>query len=549
LKKSERRNWAEHRSYAGRWVALIGNRVVGHGGTPEQALRSAKNNRPKEIPVIHYVPSTTPLEFPPTLNVVREAIPHGIKIYLVGGAIRDALLNQAIHDFDFILHEGAIRIARKVANTLGGAYYLLDEKRETARVIFKDEYNKRVVLDFAKIRGDDLESDLKDRDFTLNALAVNLQNPQEVFDPLGGARDLLSKTLRECSQSSFLNDPVRIIRGVRLAVCYGFRIQPETKKSMRKAVQLLEDVSKERLRDELFRILGGLKPSISIRALDKIGALEYILPELSGLKGIHQFPPHNKGVWEHSLDTIAALETLIDNFRPQPELKKSSNLIIGMGSMRLGRFRRKITEHIQTEIVVNRSVRSILFFAALYHDIGKLDSKQIHVNGRIRFEDHPAVGKTRIGHRARALHLSNAEISRLKLIINHHMDPTNLARIENEPIPLSMYKFFRDTGVAGIDIALLSMADLLATYGPSLPQERWGRQLEIVRGLMDAWWEQPEVIVNPLKVVTGSELMEKFGLESGPYIGRLLEMVREAQVEGEVKTQLDAFNFVKGILK
>jgi tRNA nucleotidyltransferase/poly(A) polymerase len=285
---SEKLKGTELRSYAGRWVALIRNRVVGHGGTPEQALQSAKNIRYKETPVVQYVPLSTPLNFPPTLDLIRKAIPPGTKVFLVGGAVRDALLNRRIHDYDFIIPDDALRTARKVANYLEGAYYLLDESRETARVIITDEGGKRLALDFAKIRGANLENDLRDRDFTLNALAVNLKKPQEVYDPLGGARDLLDKTLRECSQSSFLNDPIRILRAVRIAVGYDLRILPETKQSMQEAITSLDDVSSERLRDELFRILSGPKPHTSIRALDRIGALPFFLPELPGLKGIPQ---------------------------------------------------------------------------------------------------------------------------------------------------------------------------------------------------------------------------------------------------------------------
>jgi putative nucleotidyltransferase with HDIG domain len=246
---------------------------------------------------------------------------------------------------------------------------------------------------------------------------------------------------------------------------------------------------------------------------------------------------------------MVALDRLLAVFQPHPDPEKSSNLIIGMGTMRLGRYRSKITEHIQTEIVTDRFVRSLLFFAALYHDIGKHGSKQLNEKGRIRFINHAVLGQKIIGRRGSALQLSNTEINRLKIIVNHHMDPTYLARDENEPSPLSVYRFFRDTGLAGIDIALLSLADLMATYGPSLSQERWGRQLDIIRALMDAWWEQPDTRVNPPKVVTGNELMDKFGLEPGPQIGKLLEMVREAQVVGEVTTQVDAFGFVARMMK
>jgi poly(A) polymerase len=514
--------------YAGRWVALIGGRVVGQGGTPEQARQSAQNIRYKETPQIMYAPPANPLNFSPILERVRQALPTGIgPVYLVGGAVRDTILSQEAHDFDFVIAGDALKIARTVADGMGADFYPLDEDRKTGRVIFVEEAGTRHILDFAALRGADIEADLRDRDFTINAIAVNLLEPQEILDPTGGASDLWQKTLRACSPASFVNDPVRVLRAIRLAAGYGLRIYPETRSAMGEAVPLLGVVTPERLRDEFFRILGGSQPHTSIRALEMLGALPYITPELLGLKEVPQSPPHVRDVWGHTLDTLKNLDALLTVLKPQRDPEDSNNLMMGLVALHLGRYREQINTHIETDIVQGRSNRPLIFLAALYHDIAKPQARQNEDNGRIRFLNHDQIGADIVAQRAVALKLSNVEISRLQTIVKNHMRPGHLAHGERQPSGRAIYRFFRDTGIAGIDICLLSLADLLATYGSTLPQDRWTRQLEIVRVLLEAWWERPEKQVNPPRLVTGYDLMDEFGLEPGPRIGLLLDPGRK----------------------
>ena len=326
--------------YAGRWVAMVRDQVVGQGGTPEQARLAAQASRSKEIPQVVYVPTTIPLEFPPILDSVVAALPSDIPVYLVGGAVRDALLRRKIHDLDFILPGNAVKISRQIANRLGAAFFPMDEEYDTGRVILISNDGSRFTLDFAAQRGDNLESDLRGRDFTFNAMAVDVRQPQAILDPLGGAADLLAKQIRPCSPSAFVNDPIRVLRAIRQAAVFGFHIPPETRALMRSAAPLLPDISPERMRDELFRLLDGPRVAASIRALDMLGALFYVLPEMETLKGVEQSPPHLDDVWHHTLNVVQKLEIVLAALAPDYDPEKAANLALGMMVLQPGALSR-----------------------------------------------------------------------------------------------------------------------------------------------------------------------------------------------------------------
>lgn len=540
---------SDHHPYAGRWVAMIGGRIISQGGTPQQALLAAKIARHKEIPTVIYVPTENRFVCPPLLARVIQVLADAHQVYLVGGAVRDMLLSRPVHDFDFVLQGEALQVARKVANGMGAAFFPLDEERQTARVIFTDEDGLRHVFDFAALRGPALEDDLQERDFTINAMAVDVVALQALLDPLGGAADLWNKVLRACSPSSFQKDPIRVLRAVRLAAGLNLRIHPETRAWMRAAVPLLVNESPERLRDEVFRILNGPQPHTAIRALEIMGALPHVFPEAPALAEVAQSPPHVKDVWGHTLDTLKNLESFLNLITSRHDPDETLGLILGLGVINLGRYRDQIKVHLETEIVPNRDIRSLLFLAALYHDIGKPLCRQMEEGGRIRFINHENVGAEILVCRGEELHLSKNEIERLKIIVRHHMRPAHLAREGRDPSRRAVYRYFRDTGEAGIDICLLSLADLLATYGTTLTQERWSRQLEVVRKLMDAWWQQPEKQVKPPAIVSGHDLMAEFNFEPGPQLGEVLEMIRESQAAGEISTRGEALHFVRQLLE
>ena len=455
---------------------------------------------------------------PPVLQLIEQitsALPSEILPYLVGGAVRDMLLGHTTHDLDFVLSRDAIQSARRVANKINAAFYPLDPERDAGRLILTEPPFERFVVDFSSWRGSDLESDLRDRDFTINAIALDCHKPDHLIDPLHGAADLLSGVLRPCSSNSLTSDPVQVLRAVRFCVDLALRMLPETTQQIRLALSTITTVSPERIRDELFRMLDGRSPATAIRLLDQLGALAVVLPELDDLKGVRQPLPHIHDVWNHSLAAVQNLDAVFNVLTLQHDPEKSANWAFGLLSLRLGRYRTNLDQHLSEPLNPERSLRALILLAALFHDAGKPHKRSEGSDQEIHFYGHDQLGKSMIRNRAEALRLSKLEIDRLAKIIRQHMRPHLLSQSETSLSSRSIYRFFRDTGEAGVDICLFSLADCLARHGAGLPQDDWIRQLDTVRILLEAWWERQAERISPPALLNGGDLIESLRLILG----------------------------------
>lgn len=541
-------------SYAGRWIAKVRGQIVAQGGTPEQARCAAQASRPKESPEIYYMQPSTPFTFSPLLDKVRAALPD-VELYLVGGAVRDAMLGRLSLDLDFAAPADGIRLARRVADALEADVFPLDDARDTGRVIVTLADGSREKLDFATYRGPStgsgqasLEDDLHNRDFTVNALAVDLRT-MSLLDPLGGAADLRAKKLRACKETSMSDDPIRVLRGIRQAAAFGFQIDPSTRQAMKSAAPLIERISPERVRDELFRILEGTQPAASIRALEMLNVLPRILPELLMLKGVQQPTPHIYDAWEHTLQVLSELDEILSALAVGYDPESTGDLFTGLLVMRLGRYREQYAEHFSRLLNTDRSIRGLLFFTALYHDVAKPHCITKDENGRIRFWGHDEQGAETAAARARALSLSNDEIARMTTVIKNHMRiHFHTSRKDGEgkdPSRRAIYRFFKDSGEAGLDLILLALADLRATHGNTLKQETWSAALDVCRLFLENYWERPEEVVSPPKILDGNDVMRELGLAPGPRVGEILEAIREGQATGKVSTREEAMEFGK----
>lgn len=535
-------------SYSGRWVAKIRGRIIAQGGTPEQALQAAKNTRYKEKPEILFMNPLEEIHFPDLFLQIREIFKDGLEVFLVGGAVRDLFLHRPIHDLDFAVRKDAISLARKVADLLKVPFYPLDNERGAGRVVFINQNGERFFLDFSEFRGTSINEDLTRRDFTINAMGIDTRD-LSLHDPMGGMTDLRIKIIRHCSSESFSNDPVRILRAIRQAVDFNFHIQKETRQSLKKSVEKIRYVSSERQRDEIYRIFSGPKPVVCLKALDMVGALKYLFPELCELKEVKQPAPHVQDVWNHSLSTVSHLQTILSALAPVYVSHTAEDYFHGSLVLKLGRFRQNINEHLGNVENTSRTWRENLFLATLFHDIAKPASSFDGLDGKIRFWGHDADGGNLIRARARQMKLSNVEEERLSLIVINQMRIHFLTRQlldENKmPGPKSIYRFFRATGQAGVEICLLALADLWATYENTLSNENWQACLDVVRLLLESWWEKRSIAITPPKIVNGEILMKELSITPGIFLGKVIEAIREEQVSGKVNDADSAISFAK----
>ncbi|HKI54720.1 MAG TPA: HD domain-containing protein, partial [Anaerolineales bacterium] len=308
-------------------------------------------------------------------------------------------------------------------------------------------------------------------------------------------------------------------------------------------------ISPERQRDELFKILDGPKPDTAMRALEILGVFPYLLPELADMKGVEQSSPHIYDVWEHTLQVLGYLESIISSLRVGYSAEETNDMLTGLLTLRIGRFREQLAEHFANSLNTDRSVRAALFFAALYHDVQKPATKSVDESGRIRFFDHDVQGAEIVSKRGMDFNLSNDEIERINKIVRHHMRfhffTSRLEGDKQEPSRKAIYRFFRAAGEAGVDLVLLGLADLRGTYGHPLSQETWTAALDIARILLENYWEKPEETIAPPRLLDGNELMKELNLEPGHIVGQLLEAIREGQATGKISTREEAINFAR----
>jgi putative nucleotidyltransferase with HDIG domain len=284
-----------------------------------------------------------------------------------------------------------------------------------------------------------------------------------------------------------------------------------------------------------------------MRALEMLGVFPHLLPELSAMKGVEQSPLHMYDVWEHTMKVLGHLETILAALSMDQSSQIANDPFTELLIRQVGRLRQKFAEHFEESLNTDRSARAALFFAALYHDVEKPATKTVDGSGNIRFLDHDVKGAELASRRGQALNLSNDEIKRIKKIVKNHMRFhffTN--RMESEkatPSRKAIYRFFRDSGEAGIDLVLLGLADLRGTQGPKLTQETWTAALNIAHILLENFFEKPEETIAPPRLLNGNDLMSEFNLEPGRVVGQLLEAIREGQAIGKIITREDAISF------
>lgn len=495
-----------------------------------------------------------PLDLQPLANltagpVLAYLVESGAPVALVGGCVRDLFLGRPTHDLDLTVERGGLELARRLAARFGGAYYAMDEARDTGRAILPGD--EPLVVDVAAWRGDTLEADLRLRDFTVNAMAAPLgPTGATLFDPLDGALDLQSRLLRAASDRAMADDPVRVLRAIRLQAelaPWGFRLDGDAARQVQESAPLLAQCSSERVRDELVRVLSAPRPGDWLRKLNSLAVLDVVLPETAGLRGVPQSPPHVWDVFSHTaavLNHAQALAAWICGdeaalaFTAAPWVAES--LAATLEPLRSG-----LAQHLAKGEGAGRQRSQMLAWAALCHDWGKPATARLDPETtQWRFLGHPEAGATLTYEALRRLRFNDAEARRVALVVRHHMRPLLLA-VEGPPSRRAAYRYFRDLGDAGIDTALLSLADMQGVYGPTLTPDAWQPVLETAVSLLTTGLDAGSAVVSPPALVDGRDLMTILNLPSGRQIGHLLDAIAEAQAGGDVHTREQALRLAR----
>jgi len=450
------------------------------------------------------------------------ALTQGIKeIYLVGGVLRDLLLDRPIQDFDIAVKGEARTIASIFAHKIKAHFVVLDEAWETYRVI-----KENCIFDFNPFRGPDIFTDLMERDFAVNTLAINLFHPQEVIDPFLGRLDIRKRILRMVSHKVFWKDALRILRGLRLAAELDFELENETRLLMKRYAPLLKKIPGERIYQEIKRLFLTPKAIPQVKEMGNLGIFKAILPEIEKLRGVTQDGYHHLDVYNHSLLTFEEIEKLI-------------NYPSGI----LSDFKKDIVTYVKQPFHV-----FCLKWAALCHDLGKPSCRV--QRERITFYGHNKKGASLFNSIANRLRFPNKEAELITFFILQHMWPFHLVYLylKKELTLRAIYRLIRKAEPHTIGLFLLAMADNLAARGSEKTPYYNQQFCSLFKKIMEIRTQYLKFKQRP-RLVTGNDIQEWFNLKPGPIIGELLKKLEEAQLVEKIETKKDARLWLEQYLK
>ncbi|MEX2247493.1 MAG: HD domain-containing protein [Dehalococcoidia bacterium] len=460
----------------------------------------------------------------------------GVEAYVVGGAVRDALLGRDVHDLDLAVDRAAMAFAQQLAGALGGHFVPLDEENAVARVVLDDGPLRTV--DVAELQGT-LDEDLRRRDFTVDAMAVPLEGG-EVIDPLGGLDDLSRRLVRMTSDTVLDADALRLLRGVRIAAELAFDIEPATAAAIHRRAAAVLEASPERQRDEVARIFALEDVYGALRTLDALGLLDVLLPEVAAGKGVAQPEQfHAYDVFEHAMRAVESLDMMLRAEAPADDGWLWADVWDAFGSL-AGVLRTYFGE----ELTPGRSRRALVKLAGLLHDVAKPQTRRIEADGRVRFFGHADLGGRVAAAVLRRLRFSSREVRFVALLVTEHLRPVQLAHAGEAPTRRALYRFWRDLGDAAPGVVFLALADAAGARGPGLTHESWSRQARYMNSVLVRSYGD-EGIVHAPRLLSGRDIMTALGLAEGPAIGRLLSALDEAQAAGEVTGTEGALAFVR----
>ncbi len=448
----------------------------------------------------------------PAFRIVGEAADSlGREAYVVGGYVRDIFLNRKSKDVDFVTVGSGIELARRVAEIIAGCSGRRPRLAVYANYGTAQLHHRDLELEFVGARKESyhresrnpivedgtLDDDMCRRDFTINAMAicVNAARFGELLDPFGGMSDLRSRTIRTPLDPdiTFSDDPLRMMRAIRFATQLGFYIAPDTFEAIRRNAERIKIITKERINDELGKIMRSPRPSVGFRLLDMAGLLEIIFPELCALKGVET--QEGRGHKDNFLHTLKVLDN-----------------------------------------VAEKSDDEWLRWAALLHDIAKPVVKRYDRRLGWTFHNHNFIGEKMIPRIFGRMKLPmNEKMKFVAKMVGLHMRPQSVA--DSGVSDSGVRRLITDAGNDLESLMLLCEADITSKIPEKVKRQLAGfarlrQRMDEINAADDYRnWKNP---------VNGNEIMQRYGLPPCQKVAEYKEIIKEAIFEGEIPNEHDA---------
>jgi len=455
------------------------------------------------------------------INLIKQHS-QNVEIYLVGGAIRDFYLGKENFDKDIIVDKvSAEEFAKSLAKSINATFVPLDEENKIYRLVLKDKIN---FIDIASpisgIIDGTIEDDLKRRDLTINSIAINIKT-FEILDFNKGIKDLKSKIIRHISEQNFIDDPLRLLRVYRFQGTLGFDLDKELITIIKKHATKIHQPAIERINYEFLKLFSGDYTAQAIIEMDKVGLLDEIFPIFKDLKIVPPNLHHHLNLFYHSIEIVKQIQKIYEN---------SSN---------------EIKQHLEKVDFGGVTRLAHLKLAGLLHDIGKPCTWTIELDtGKHRFIKHDDIGSkmgTKILKNAK---FSKKQIDYIAKMIKYHIYPSHV--VSSPEINDKIYmRFIRKMGDEVIDVIVLAMADRLSARGVNITEEIVEKNINNLQALLDFYLNIKDSLTPLPKLLSGDEIIALLDIKPSKELGRIIKILNEAQLSGDVTTKEEAINFVK----
>jgi poly(A) polymerase len=490
---------------------------------------------------------------PEALKILRKMLTWP-DIFLVGGGVRDILMDRELNDLDLALPNPE-EVFSRIALSGNKHGIILGEKngRPCYRFVIEQKLNcvdsvgeeKKYVnryfwLDLVKMQGGGLLKDLAVRDFALNAMALPLrilvsflkgeiskaELTSKVIDPHQGLNDIGLMQIRAITPDVFRDDPLRLWRLWRFAAELHFAPHADLVQLASDSSDLCLSLPGERIRAELYALLRQPETACFIAEAGCTGLLEKQFPAVRSMRNCLQNEYHYQDVWDHSLQVLSELEKLILGLKLYFPAEGSLGVIY--------------------QWLNENNNLPVLKLAALLHDIGKPLIKSTGDHGQIHFYNHEKAGLPLVSSVAIRLRLSKREADLLAFLVERHMQVQVVVR---EASLKRQIRFWRTYGIDIIGLILLGFADLLAKRGRIRAiSEAEAAYSNKMTGFLDLWCYRVKESFREKALLDGTEIIELYNIDPGPLVGYLKEAVREAQADGTITTKEDAKSFISLLL-